>query len=214
MDRDKKPLSQINGVFGVDASNFEALRTIFCRSASEQREELPSASHVLIPEEMYYECVKLYNLSIDLVEALFAVLDDGEHQHMMREAKDLGYDLPDLKTFRSELEAYGDFLESIDVYQGKAAAAPENYMEVRAEYIGLFYSLMNYNCLMISRVFSGCFETEYMEHFGNIKSLGFPYSGATALQETIDLLAGMYKAHKKSLDPQSVRFRNLDPKPD
>ncbi len=204
MSRDERPLDPLSRFYGIDISDAGELRKLFSRKA-EGRENWPAGADVVVSRALYLKYLRLYDLSCVLVKALGAVLDDAEHQLVMEEAEKLGYDLPDIQRFRSELETYKDFLMEND--PGRVEETPTGRIRLSGDMADMLYQLTEYNCFMVSHIIEGCFHTDYMQHFGFLKRSGFHYAGATALQETLNVLTAMM--HIKDQIDAETEFRDL-----
>lgn len=205
MNGNQGPLNTLNNIFGVNVADVQALKDVFCKYANDNK-GLPVSTQIYVPQDIHEKCLRLYHLSLDLVDALRDVMEDGEHQIVMEEAQTLGYQLPDIELFKAELEAYGDFLYGINAYQG--TLSKNGYIKVPGDYAELFHGVMHYNCVMVGRIFSGCFETEYMRRFGDLKQAGFAYAGPVALQQALNVLTDMARVARDINDNlQNVRHR-------
>lgn len=189
MDREGTPADWLSGFFGVDITDSKKLRDLFARMAADHK-RMPRAAYRLMTTEIYARYVRLYELSCILVSALREVLEDAEHQLVMEEARALGYKLPDFDSMLCALEAYRAFLDENDPNDALPGHRP-GYVRLRPEAVDIFFSLAEHNCFMVARIFDGCFNTEYMKHFGFLNHHGYKYLGATALQETLDVLMAM-----------------------
>jgi hypothetical protein len=170
------------------------LKSLFYRHGDvpDQPERIAS---LRVPMQVYDAHLKIYRLSLYMAEALKAVLEDGEHQLAMDEAAEIGYRLPDMETFRQELDGYLDFLKSFNPYHVKYVGQDEVHMPYKTA--RAMQGLVHYNCLMLSRVLSGCFETEYLKHFKTLKEDCIPYAGPTAIQQAFNLIGGLADASAK-----------------
>ncbi len=150
------------------------------------------AKALRIPRPVYDAYVDLYRQSVRLAVALRNVIEDGEHCLAMEEAAAQGHRLPDLAEFSEELRQYIEFLNSFDPYGALSSQSGEILLPYRTAQNLL--AMVHYNCLMLSRVLMGCFETDYMKHFKKLKEDLIPYAGPTALQEAVDLIGGLARA--------------------
>lgn len=148
-------------------------------------------SRVTVPEEIYRAYLELYNCSHRMADALSAVMQDGEHRLIMDEAAYEGYQLPDLNNFQWDLDSFRTFLGDFDPYA--AQSRRPGYIDLPAPTARCLHHLVHFDCVIISRVLTGCFETEYMRRFQDLKALCFPYAGPTALQETLEVLMCLHK---------------------
>ncbi|MCB9991943.1 MAG: hypothetical protein H6867_11355 [Rhodospirillales bacterium] len=189
MNRGSTPADTLQSFLGIDVTDPQALRALFNRKAA-ARDTWPDGADIVISRGLYHKYLRLYDLSWALTAALYNVLGDAEHKLVMKEAQSLGYDLPDIKRFREELEGYRDFLENCDP-AGEAVPQRGSKVRMSRDTANMLYELTDYNCFMVAHIFDRCFNTDYMKHFGELKSKGFRYSGATALQETLDVLVVM-----------------------
>ncbi len=203
MSSGKSPSDFMSSYLGVDITDIRALRKIFGSKASGRPSDWPKGSDVIVSRALYDKYVKLYDLSLTLADALDAVLDCSEHQLVMTEARKLGYDLPDYERFRDELVAYRAFLAERSPYNG-VPVMNDTKVRISTDTVDMLQKLTDYNCFMVGRVFSGCFKTEYMKHFGFLKRHGFHYAGATALQETMNVLVSMIEI-RKEIDREIAR---------
>jgi hypothetical protein len=121
--------------------------------------------------------------------ALKAVVEDCQHQALMAEAEKAGRDLPDMKAFKADLDSYMAFLDQMDPYRIKAEVGDE--MRVPYETAAAMQNLILHNCLMLSWVLRGSFETDYLKQFTILKERNTPYAGPTALQQAFNLYGGM-----------------------
>ncbi len=182
----------MNRVIRGEATDVESLREMFVRKAGAV--PVRNTRSINVPGEVYDRYWDVYKLSVRMANMLERVLDDNEHALIMDEAAQLGYRLPDFEVFREEIRDYREALREFRPVE-RAQLGPKGYVKIPAETARMFNNLMAYNCFMVSRVFDGCFNTEYMRHFKNYKDSGHPYSGPTALQETLDTLLAMVKTN-------------------
>lgn len=207
MNGDLPPAGKLKKIFGVDITDAAQLRGLFNGVAGQSAAD----GHILISHALYKKYLKLYDLSDELVNALYNVLADTEHQLIMEEAQALGYALPDTDLFRRELEAYREFLSELNPYQ--AQAVKDGHVLMSGEAANILNQLTDYNCYMVGHIFDGCFNTEYMRHFGFLRQAGVKYAGATALQETMNVLVAMMTI-QKSMDspaPEKSPLRGAAP---
>ena len=197
---------QLDAFIKGTATDGKALCDIFYK-ASDGSKQLPEYWNIQVPKEVYDHYWDLHEASWRLVDALERVLEDPEHQLIMEEAQKLGYRLPALDVFRQELQDYREVLLDFDPY--RVRNAKNGYVTVPIRMADMLHNLMKYNSFMVARVFDGCFNTDYMKHFGFYKNSGYPYEGATALQETMDVLVGMMKTSKE-IDRQVERGRQKE----
>lgn len=186
----KKLQKDLESFIRGQATDGKALCDIFYRAADENK-NIPDSWNIMVPEEVYEQYWDLHEASLRLVDALERVLNDPEHQLIMDEAAKLGYRLPAMDIFHKEIADYREALHEFDPYKVKKAS--NGYVSIPVKTAELLHNLMKYNSFMVARVFDGCFNTQYMKHFGFYKNSGYPYEGATALQETLDVLIGMCK---------------------
>jgi hypothetical protein len=167
-----------------------------------------------VPTPVYDAHLHIYRLSLYMAEALKAVLEDGEHQLAMLEAAEAGYKLPDMQNFARELDEYLEFLRGFNPYRVKHVGEDEVHIPYKTA--RNMQALVHYNCMMLSRVLSGCFETEYLKHFKTLKADAIPYAGPTALQQAFNLVGGLAVAREKreSHKVMTVRERALIPPAD
>lgn len=190
MDRGKTPSERMASYFGVDVTDAAALRKVFGRESTGRPESWPGDSDIVISRALYDKYLRLFDLSLALADALDNVLDDAEHRLVMEEAQELGYRLPDFEGFHAELSEYRKFLGEHDP-KDATPTADGRRVRIPAETTNMLQKLCDYNCYMVGHVFSGCFKTEYLKHFSTLKRSGFHYAGATALQETMNVLLAM-----------------------
>lgn len=146
---------------------------------------------VLVPKNVFNQMQDVHQKALSLLQDIEAVLDDPEHQLIIREAQNLGYSLPNIELFNQELDVYRRAVRGLDVH---TALQEGNYVRLPIETARSLNDLMKYNCFMVARIFDDCFNTEYMKHFGFYKNSGLPYLGPNALQSCVNVLLAMSKA--------------------
>lgn len=144
------------------------------------------ASGVMIDGNLYAAYIEQYHYAHRMLLALQSVVDDGEHQLIMEEARRAGYKLPDEAIFRRELETYRDFLNSFNPYDVRVARDGRIRLPMRTA--RSLYFMAEYNQALGQYILGSVLRTEYLRRFTELKRAGFPYAGPTALQETADLL--------------------------
>lgn len=150
---------------------------------------------IFVPYEVFDLCWDVYDDANKLVDAIDAVIADGEHALIMDEARELGNNLPNLDLFLQELEIYRDYLDGLDKFSGTIER--KGYVKIPLKTARDMNEMMKYNSFMIARVFDDVFNTDYMERFGFYKRAGFPYSGPNALQPCVNLLMSMTKTMRE-----------------
>jgi hypothetical protein len=173
------------------ATDEASLSKIFVQKAG-SKSSSPRYSSVNVPVEVFDVYWDLYELSLRMAHSLDEVLNDSEHDLIMDEARKLSYRLPDIDLFRQEIRDYRAALDDFNPYTIKPRE--NGYVRVPIKTARMFHNLMQYNCFMISRVFDGCFNTDYMKHFTFLRQSGFAYAGPVALQETMNTLITMIRA--------------------
>ena len=174
MDQKKSPRDDFKNIFGVDITDAGAMRAHFNMKARAV-EMPPPAPGSEMSKALHQGYFRLYKLSRKLVAALEKVMQDSEHRLVMEEARELGYELPDREKFQARIEDYKAFLKNHQT--GKVGDSLQD--------------LADRNCDMVGDIFSRCFKTEYMKHFGFLRRSGFHYAGATALQEAVNIVVAM-----------------------
>lgn len=188
MNGKPSPANALHTFLGVNITDPQALRALFNRK-TRVRKDWPEGTDFIIPRTLYFKYLQLYDLSWQMTAALYNVLDDAEHKLVMAEAESLGYDLPDVRAFQKNLMTYKAFLEECDPYLSTPYKGDR--IRMSSAVAQTLYQLTDYNCFMVAHIFDRCFNTDYMKHFGFLKQSGAAYTGAAALQQTLDVLLSM-----------------------
>ena len=162
------------------------------------------ASAVIISRDLYDSYLGQYMHAQRLSLAMEGVLEDGEHQLVLEEARFKGYSLPDESAFRRELATYREFLNSFNPYD--VAATRDGRVRVPLRTARAFHFMGEYNRALAEHVLVAVLHTEYLRRFTDLKQAGFAYAGPTALQQTVDMLA----AHIRTEKEESRQRRRCD----
>lgn len=123
----------------------------------------------------------------------------------MQEAAEAGYELPDIVLFQDELKTFDDFLKSFDPY--KFGQRANGDIKIPYNTARNLHAMVHYNCLMISKTLSACFETQYLKYFRDLIGMGLPYTGRSALREMQDVLNCMTRnriAHDRQAEWETM----------
>ena len=128
---------------------------------------------------------ELHECASIMAEKMDAVLDDDEHQTIMREGAEQGYKMPDAAAIRSRNTLLKQFL---------AASDPWRDTQIRDDMICIpgktarDMHMVAYQCaLMIDDVCRNIRESDYMLWFRRLNELDAPYVGPTSLQEMFNV---------------------------
>ncbi len=159
-------------------------------------------SGIIIDRDLYDAYLSQYHHGQRMAMAMETVLNDGEHQLVMEEARRAGYKLPDEQAFRRELDDYRAFLNGFNPYDVKMTH--DGRVRVPLRTARAFHFMGEYNYALVEHVLVSVLHTQYLRRFTDLKQAGFPYAGPTALQETVNMLA----AHNMTAR-QEARQRRL-----
>lgn len=165
-------------------------------------------SGIWISEPLYALYINLYQASLAFAKALQNVLDDGEHRLVMQEASEIGYHLPDMDLFQDDLSAFTEFLKSFNPYDVELRGRGD--IKIPYKTARNLHAMVHYDCVMVSKTLSACFETEYLKYFKVLKGMNIPYTGSSALQEMQDVLTCMTRnrmAHDRQAERETMPER-------
>ncbi len=149
---------------------------------------------IYIPNDLYHVLHDFYGRALGLAEAMQTVLDDGEHQLILEEARAAGRRMPDIDGIRKELTEYRDFLRSFDAYN--ATPFRNGFVKMGLSTVQGHRETLIRSSVMLKNLWQGCFDTDYMDYFTTLKENGVPYAGQTALQQMMNVAIGFVKADK------------------
>jgi hypothetical protein len=128
---------------------------------------------------------ELHEAASIMAERMDEVLDNEEHHMIMREARELGYIMPDSNAIRSRNALLKEFLTASDPWND--AENKEGMIFIPGKTARDLH-MVAYQCaLMIDEVCRNIRESDYMLLFRNLRRLDFPYVGPTSLQEMFNV---------------------------
>ncbi len=124
---------------------------------------------------------ELHDLASIMAARMDEVLDNDEHQMIMREAAERGYVMPDVEAVRARNNLLKQFLAASDPW-GEAEIR-NRIIRIPAKTARDMHMVAHQSALMVDEVCRNIRESDYMLLFRNLKRLDVPYTGPTSLQE-------------------------------
>ncbi len=150
---------------------------------------LPVSGRIDVWASDFDAYVELYNRSCCMAQALSRVLNDEDHRMFADEALMIYRRMPDMAQFEKDVEDLNLYLQSINIadrfYPYQRNIEQGVRVNVPAETADLLNKLVLKDCQMLSAIFNGLFNSDYLRHFTQMKYQDLPYCGPNAFKEVI-----------------------------